>query len=125
MLRTAEKAVFCHFLQNPRWPPYLKLKFSSQYLMMGSPTQKISLLGGLAAEKQLKKEVFCHFFKNPRWPTFVFLGCASSWDSYASNGIIYLVSILSVSGARATYMHISSQTSSHLHAVWRCPEKIS
>ena len=69
--------------------------------------------------------IYLHFFKNSRWLTFVFFGCASSWDSYASNGIIYLVSILSVSGARAAYMHISSQTSSHLHAVWRCPEKIS
>ena len=29
-----------------------------------------------------------------------------------------------MSGTRAAYMHISSQTSSQLHGVWRCPEKI-
>ena len=34
--------------------------------MRGSPLQKISLLGGLDAEKHLIKEVFCLFLKNPR-----------------------------------------------------------
>ena len=61
MLRTAKKTV-CHFLQNPRWPPYLKLKFSSQYLMRGSPTHKKSAFQVVCL---LKNRCFLQFFKNP------------------------------------------------------------
>ena len=59
--------------------------------MRGSPSQKISPLGGLGAEKQLKKEVFCPFFQNPRWPTCFFFGRAFLPDPDNSDAIIHLV----------------------------------
>ena len=96
---------FCHFLKHPRRPPYLRLKFCSQYLMR----QKICLLGGLDAEKQLRKVFFCHFLKNPRWQIFVVVDmCIHSWPD-GPDAIIYLGSILSVSSAELSWEHTSRQ----------------
>ena len=79
--------------------------------MRGSPSQNISLLGGLDAEKQLKKSSVLPFSQKSKMADMFFLTCASSSDSDGSYGIIYLGSILSVSGARAIHRQTTRWTS--------------